>query len=39
MSLTSELKRLAERLFARGLITPEGFERVASDPEVIPEEG
>ena len=39
ISLTSELKRLAERLFARGLITEEGFEKVASDPEVIVEEG
>ena len=38
-ALNSERKRLAESLYARGLITEEGLEKVRSDPEVIVGEG
>lgn len=39
MALNSERKRLAESLYARGLITEEGLEKVRSDPEVFVGEG
>ena len=38
-ALNSERKRLAESLYAKGLITAEGIEKVRADPEMIVGEG
>lgn len=35
VALSSERKRLAENLFATGVITQEGLEKIRSDPEVV----